>query len=135
MGLSLAYDAWLRSGVSGNARNATLLYSSGTHDYADTNYRYAVRPALYSTVINLKKPRISRTFWGYRSRMTPGCVPAVGTLLTMYTFSVRLAAMTSVTLFPAMPCVPRFTCLRKNLLQTIPEFGSFKYDRTDYVMR
>ncbi len=62
LGLSLAYDAWLRSGVSGNARNATLLYSSGTHDYADTSNRYSVRPALYSTVINLKKPWISRTF-------------------------------------------------------------------------
>ena len=46
------YDAWLRSSVSGNTSNAILLYSSGTHDYADTNRRYAVRPALYSTVIN-----------------------------------------------------------------------------------
>ena len=38
--------------------------------------------------------------------ITPGCVPAVITVLALCTFSVHLAAMASVALIPAMPCVP-----------------------------
>ena len=64
-------------------------------------------------------------------RITPGCVPAVTTVLAARIISIVSAAITPTVRTTAMPCVPRFTCLRKNLLQTIPEFGSFKNDRTD----
>ena len=52
---------WLRSGDGGNAGCACGLDSTMGNGYY--GYRnYAVRPALYSTAINLKKPWISRTF-------------------------------------------------------------------------
>ena len=62
MGLSLAYDAWVRSGSYYRAYGVCLLNSSGGSNFGSANFRYSVRPALYSTVINLKKPWISRTF-------------------------------------------------------------------------
>ena len=46
------YNAWLRSGIYGSASYVYLLYSSGALNNALANTRYAVRPALYSTVIN-----------------------------------------------------------------------------------
>ena len=67
LGLSLAYDAWLRSGVFFDS-GAVYCLDSADGGYFGTLDRYAVRPALYSTVINLKKPWISRTF-GVIARM------------------------------------------------------------------
>ena len=69
MGLSLEYNAWLRSGNRSIPYRACVLNSSGGLYEYFTNYRYAVRPALH--------------------------------------------------------------LFAENLLQTIPEFGSFKNDRTD----
>ena len=62
------YDAWVRSGCGNIAYYVYLLGSSGGYDVGYAISRYAVRPALYSTVINLKKPWISRTF-GVIARM------------------------------------------------------------------
>ena len=72
MGLSLAYNAWLRSGYVSNARGAYRLDSVGGGSYDYTDYRYSVRPALH--------------------------------------------------------------LFAENLLQTIPEFGSFKNDRLNTAM-
>ena len=86
---------------------------------------------LHSTVINLKSrgyPELSGLSLEY---ITPGCVPAMSAMPGVRTVSILLAAAVTTILTTAIPCVPRFTCLRKNLLQTIPEFGSFKNDRTD----
>ncbi len=47
-----SYDAWLRSGNNNNARNANLLNSNGGNNNNNTNNRYAVRPALHSSVKN-----------------------------------------------------------------------------------
>ena len=46
------YDAWLRSGNVSYANYVYLLGSSGVFNDGSVNTRYAVRPALYSTVIN-----------------------------------------------------------------------------------
>ena len=60
MGLSLAYDAWLRSSSFIGVSGAYLLGSFGV-PYYSTALRYAVRPASLDCD-KLKKPRISRTF-------------------------------------------------------------------------
>ncbi len=46
------YDAWVRSGCGNIAYYVYLLGSSGGYDVGYAISRYAVRPALYSTVIN-----------------------------------------------------------------------------------
>ena len=71
------YDAWLRSGNVSYANYVYLLGSSGVFNDGSVNTRYAVRPALYSTVINLKKPWISRTF-GVIARMYDAWVRSGG---------------------------------------------------------
>lgn len=52
LGLSFTSGAWLRSGNNNNANNVNLLNSSGAHNNDNTNHRYAVRPALHSSVKN-----------------------------------------------------------------------------------
>ncbi len=49
------YNAWVRSGAYNNALDVYYLVASGgrNSDYGTRNY--AVRPALYSAVINLKR--------------------------------------------------------------------------------
>ena len=52
LGLSLEYNAWLRSSGDYYARTAFTIAASGGDSGDYTTARYAVRPALYSTVIN-----------------------------------------------------------------------------------
>jgi K+-transporting ATPase c subunit len=52
LGLSFTSDAWLRSGNENNANNAYNLNSNGGNNNNNTNNRYAVRPALHSSVKN-----------------------------------------------------------------------------------
>ncbi len=42
------------------------------------------------------------------------------TMLTMQTYSIHLAAITTVTLIPAMPCVPRFNSIVVNFFLIKP---------------
>ncbi len=70
------YDAWVRSGVFFDS-GAVYCLDSADGGYFGTLDRYAVRPALYSTVINLKKPWISRTF-GVIARMYDAWVRSGG---------------------------------------------------------
>ncbi len=46
------YTAWVRSGGITGDNNSCVLSSSGDRSNYSTNRCYAVRPALYSTVIN-----------------------------------------------------------------------------------
>ena len=61
MGLSLVYNAWLRSGRDYSASIVYLLGSSGGNGIGGVNSRFAVRPASLDCD-KFKKPRISRTF-------------------------------------------------------------------------
>ena len=61
MGLSLAYDAWLRSGLEADVDRVYRFDDIGKLAVDVAFGRYAVRPALLDCN-KLKKPRISRTF-------------------------------------------------------------------------
>ncbi len=61
MGLSLAYDAWLRSGLEADVDRVYRFDDIGELAVDVAFGRYAVRPASLDCDL-LKKPRISRTF-------------------------------------------------------------------------
>ncbi len=61
MGLSLAYNAWLRSGLEADVDRVYRFDDIGKLAVDVAFGRYAVRPALLDCN-KLKKPRISRTF-------------------------------------------------------------------------
>ena len=66
MGLSLAYDAWLRSGFNSAGDGGYYLYSDGILYGGVTNRIFAVRPAS-SNAVNFKKAADIPCFWDYRS--------------------------------------------------------------------
>ena len=61
MGLSLAYDAWLRSGLEADVDRVYRFDDIGELAVDVAFGRYAVRPASLDCD-KFKKPRISRTF-------------------------------------------------------------------------
>ena len=126
----------MRSGNEGNANKAYIFSSVGSLDGDSTDRRHAVRPALHSTAVNfLKKPRIFRAF-GTIVRSYDAWLRSGGSSNANYACSLDSSGGYNNSYTNRYYAVrPALHLFAENLLQTIPEFGSFKNDRTDYVMR
>ena len=120
----------MRSGNESNANKAYIFSSVGSLDGDSTDRRHAVRPALYSTVINWKSreyPVLLGLSLAYDAWLRSGIYGSASYVYLLYSSGALNNALAN-TRYAVRPALHLFA---ENLLQTIPEFGSFKNDRTD----